>query len=190
MNALVQGAQLVVVSGCSGSGKSTLLAALAVQGEAVAPEPGRRIVQQELAAGGDALPWRNAQRFIDKCALLADANFDRHAAQPRRTFFDRSLVDVAAAVARSGLQAPAVLTVAMATKRYAPFVVMSAPSQALFATDAERRHDFGEAVAEDDALVPAYRDRGYDIIDLPQLPVAQRAAFVLATVNARARVAG
>lgn len=187
---MVQGAQLIVLSGCSGSGKSTLLAALAAQGESVAPEPGRRVVQQELASGGDALPWRNAQRFIDRCARLADADFELHAAQPRRTFFDRSLVDVAAAVARSGLQAPAVLTHAMATKCYAPFVFMSAPWQALFATDAERRHGFDEAVAEYDALVPAYRDRGYDIIDLPQLPVAQRAAFVLTNVNARARVAG
>ncbi len=185
----MQGAHLIVVSGCSGSGKSTLIAALADLGETVAPEPGRRIVQEELAAGGDALPWRNAQRFIDRCALQANADFDQHAAQPRRTFFDRGLVDVAAAVARSGLHAPSILSQAMATKRYAPFVFMSAPWRSLFTTDAERRHDFDEAVAEYDTLVPTYRHHGYDVIDLPQLPVVQRVAFVFVIVDERARVA-
>ena len=189
MSAVVHGAHLFVVSGCSGSGKSTLIAVLAAQGESVAPEPGRRIVKEELAAGGDALPWRNAQRFIDRCALQANADFDQHAALSRRTFFDRSLIDVAAAVGRSGLRAPAVLTQALATKRYATTVFMSAPWKALFATDAERRHDFDEAVTEYDTLVPTYRHHGYDIIDLPQLSVTQRVAFVLATVNARTRVA-
>ncbi|MEO6566059.1 MAG: AAA family ATPase [Casimicrobiaceae bacterium] len=187
MSALVHGAHLFVVSGCSGSGKSTLIAALAAQGASVVLEPGRRIVKEELAAGGDALPWRNAQRFIDRCALQANVDFDQHVAQPQRTFFDRSLIDVAAAVVRSGLRAPAVLTQALATKRYATTVFMSAPWKALFATDAERRHGFDEAVAEYDTLLPTYRHYGYDIVDLPQLSVAQRVAFVLATVTARAR---
>jgi len=187
---LVHGAHLFVVSGCSGSGKSTLIAALAAHGESVAPEPGRRIVQEELAAGGDALPWRNAQRFIDRCALQANVDYEQHAAQPRRTFFDRSLIDVAAAVGRSGLRAPAILTHALTTKRYATTVFMSAPWKALFATDALRRHDFDEAVTEYDTLVPTYHHLGYDIVDLPQLSVAQRVAFVLATVTARARLAG
>ncbi len=49
--------KLVVISGCSGGGKSTLLAELARRGHAVVEEPGRRIVAQELARGGPALPW-------------------------------------------------------------------------------------------------------------------------------------
>ena len=179
------GDRLYVVSGCSGSGKSTLIAALARHGEAVVVEPGRAIVKAQLAAGEDGLPWANTQRFIDLCAARALADFDRRARLKRRAFFDRGLIDVAAAVERSGLLAPAGLLPALQSMRYAPLVFMSAPWEALFAPDAQRRHGFKEALAEYESLVPSYRRHGYDIAFIPPLPVAQRVEFVLAAVAAR-----
>jgi predicted ATPase len=49
--------RFILLSGCSGGGKSTLLAELAQRGFATIEEPGRRVVREELASGGDALPW-------------------------------------------------------------------------------------------------------------------------------------
>src|SRR6516165_9149624 len=49
--------RFVVISGCSSGGKSTLLAELGRRGHATVEEPGRRIVRQELAGDGSALPW-------------------------------------------------------------------------------------------------------------------------------------
>ena len=186
------GDRLYVVSGCSGSGKSTLIAALARHGEAVVVEPGRAIVKAQLAAGEDGLPWANPQRFIDLCAARATADFDRRVRVMRRTFFDRSFIDVASAVERSGLAAPGALTQALESKRYAPLVFISAPWEALFAPDAQRRHGFSAALTEYEALVPSYRRHGYDIVFIPPLPVEQRVALVLAFVLAsvKARQAG
>ncbi len=178
------GDRLYVVSGCSGSGKSTLIAALAQHGEAVAVEPGRAIVKAQLATGEDGLPWANPQRFIDLCAAHAIADFDRRVRGKRRTFFDRSFIDVASAVERSGLVMPGRLRRALKSKRYAPLVFISAPWEALFAPDAQRRHGFGEALAEYEALVPTYQRHGYAIVFIPPLPVMERVAFVLATVTA------
>jgi len=48
---------------------------------------------------------------------------------------------------------------------------MSAPWEALFEPDAERRHGFREAVAEYEVLMPTYRRYGYDIVVIPQAPV-------------------
>jgi predicted ATPase len=187
---LVVGRELFVVSGCSGSGKSTLIAALAERGEAVATEPGRQIVKDELARGGDGLPWANKQRFIDLCAERTIRDFDAHARTGRRTFFDRSFIDVASAVAQTGLIVPAGLEAALRSKRYAPFVLMSAPWEALFATDEERRHTFADSVDEYERLVPAYRTHGYEIVPLPQVGVLERVAFVLETISARRTAAG
>jgi predicted ATPase len=53
----------VVISGCSGGGKSTLLSELARRGYPVVEEPGRRIVQDELAGNGAALPWVDPVAF-------------------------------------------------------------------------------------------------------------------------------
>ena len=49
--------RFVVISGCSSGGKSTLIAELGKRGHAAVEEPGRRIVKEELASGGSALPW-------------------------------------------------------------------------------------------------------------------------------------
>jgi predicted ATPase len=184
------GRELYVISGCSGSGKSTLIAALAERGEAVAREPGRQIVNDELARGGDGLPWANKQRFIDLCADQTIRDFDTHARTGRRTFFDRSFIDVASAVALTGLIAPAGLASALRSKRYAPFVFMSAPWEALFANDEERRHTFADSVAEYERLVPAYGSHGYEIVLLPQVDVPARVAFVLESISVRGTAAG
>ena len=177
------GDRLFVVSGCSGSGKSTLIEALERHGEAVAAEPGRRIVKEQLEQGGDGLPWANTQRFIDLCAERAIQDFDRHAPLNRRTFFDRGFIDVASAVELTGLVAPGPLKTALTTRRYAPRVFISPPWKDLFGQDAERRHTFGDAVAEYEVLVPTYRRHGYEIVFIPQASVPERVSFVLSMAS-------
>jgi predicted ATPase len=71
----------VVISGCSSGGKSTLLAELGRRGHATVEEPGRRIVKQELAGEGSALPWVNGAAFARRAIELAVA--DRRAAADR-----------------------------------------------------------------------------------------------------------
>jgi len=63
--------RFVVLSGCSGGGKSTLLAELARRGNSVVEEPGRRIVREEMARGGTALPWVDAETFIRRAIEMA-----------------------------------------------------------------------------------------------------------------------
>jgi predicted ATPase len=54
----------------------------------------------------------------------------------------------------------------------------------LFASDAERRHDFASAIAEYDRLAAAYPALGYDVILLPKVSVAERVVFILERVGA------
>lgn len=54
----------------------------------------------------------------------------------------------------------------------------------MFATDAERRHDFAPAVAEYDLLAAAYPALGYDVILLPKVSVTERIVFILERVGA------
>jgi hypothetical protein len=55
--------RFVVISGCSSSGKSTLIGELGNRGYGVVDEPGRRIVKEELASVGSALPWVDGIAF-------------------------------------------------------------------------------------------------------------------------------
>lgn len=90
----------MVISGCSGGGKSTLLAELARRGHVTVEEPGRRIVNQGLLGDGSALPWVNPVAFARRAVALALADRAAHSAESGWVFFDRGLIDAAAALER------------------------------------------------------------------------------------------
>jgi predicted ATPase len=169
--------RFIVLSGCSGGGKSTLLEALRQHGHGVVEEPGRRIVQQELATGGSALPWQDIAAFARRAINMALA--DRQAMQdhPGLVFFDRGLIDAASALeAHSG---EPLLTSLAAEHRYNRLVFLTPPWPEIYAGDLERRHDFDAAVAEYQRLESLYPALGYEAIILPKVTVAERADFVL-----------
>lgn len=90
--------RFVVLSGCSGGGKSTLLDELCRRGHPTFDEPGRRIVQEETAKGGTALPWVDLEAFARRAIEVA-LN-DREEARDRTGwfFFDRGVVDAVTAL--------------------------------------------------------------------------------------------
>jgi predicted ATPase len=92
--------RFVVISGCSPGGKSTLIAELGRRGHAVVEEPGRRIMKEELASGGPALPW--VDRIASARSAITIALADQAAAYSLDgwVFFDRGLIDAAAALQR------------------------------------------------------------------------------------------
>lgn len=171
----------VVISGCSGGGKSTLLTALAGLGYTVVQEPGRRIVADQLEGGGSALPWVDLAAFARRAVELALGDRERMRAEAGWVFFDRGLIDAASAL-DLGAGGNALGTLG-AVHRYHPTVFMTPPWEEIFASDAERRHGFEEAVAEYERLCAAYPQLGYRIIELPRVGVDERAAFVLETLE-------
>jgi predicted ATPase len=168
----------VVLSGCSGGGKSTLLAEIQRRGHAVVEEPGRRIVKEELQGDGKALPWRDAVAFARRAVAMSLADLDGAQAQPGLVFFDRGLVDAACALEH--LTGEPASTVHGGRLRYHPMVFLAPPWPEIFVADPERRHGFDEALAEYERLERAYPALGYEVVILPKVGVAERAAFVLA----------
>jgi len=170
----------VVISGCSGGGKSTLLAELEARGYAVVEEPGRRIVKEELAADGPALPWVDGAAFAGRAMAVALA--DRVAARRLSgwVFFDRGLIDAAAALQH--LTREPALDGIGPLHRYHRRVFFTPPWPEIYATDADRHHDLDAAIAEYDRLLSAYPSLGYEVIVLPKVGVSERADFILHTL--------
>ncbi len=173
--------RFVVISGCSGGGKSSLLDELARRGYPVVAEPGRRIVREELAGGGVALPWLDVAAFARRAVemALADRAAARAATPPAGgwVFFDRGLIDAAVALQHATGE-PAVERLGRA-RRYHRRVFLAPPWPAIFTGDPERRHVLAEAVAEFERLEAAYRALDYEVVMLPKETVAARAGFVL-----------
>lgn len=173
--------RFILISGCSGGGKSTLLDALRAVGHAVVPEPGRRVVAEQLATGGTALPWIDLAAFARRAVAVSRADLVAAEALSGPVFFDRGLIDAAVALEHA-IGVPIMETLGTA-KRYDGRVFLAPPWPELFAGDAERRHGFADAVAEFERLEDALARLGYDVCTLPKAPVDVRMAFVLNTLN-------
>jgi predicted ATPase len=167
----------VVLSGCSGGGKSALLAELGSRGFATVPEPGRRIVDRALAGLGGPLPWVDLAAFARKAIDMSRADRRAAAATDTWLFFDRGLIDAAAALAFA-TKAPLAPMVG-GDPRFHRQVFVTPPWRDLFVQDDVRRHGWPSAIAEYDRLCAAYAELGYAVTVLPKTGIAARADFLL-----------
>ena len=175
---------LVVLSGCSGGGKSTLISEMADRGYPVKTEVGRQIVREQIQIGGDGLPWINVTKFMDLGISRAMWQFNTAEPKSRPVFFDRSLIDFLAFFQREGAPIPQDLLKAANIYRYARRVFMVPPWENIFCSEPERPKDFAEAVQEFQALEITYRKLGYELIEIPRMPVSDRADFLEASLTA------
>jgi len=173
----------VVLSGCSGGGKSTLLAELARRGFAVFEEPGRRIVKEQLASGGGALPWTDPRAFIELALRYSVENWERANEIGGLCFFDRGIVDAANYFLRFDIPMPAQFAEAIERCRYHKTVFVMPPWKEIFATDPERRHSFEEAAAEYESLLAAYARFGYETATVPKASLETRLDCILGAIR-------
>jgi predicted ATPase len=178
------GDRFVVLSGCSGGGKSTLLTELRKRGYATVEEPGRRIVREELARDGTSLPWINLAAFARRAIEVSLADRAEMTHQLGWIFFDRGLVDAAAALEH--VTAEPILEPLGLANRYHTTAFFTPPWPEIFLSDPERKDGLDEAIAEYKRLERAYFKLGYRVIVLPKASVEARADTVLAELKRRA----
>ncbi len=179
--------RFVVISGGSGGGKSTLLAEMAARGFRTFAEPGRQIVKEQAAIGGDALPYVNDLAFGELCVSRTMNRMIEAADANDYVFFDRGLIDPIAYFDRAGRDVPAHWTRAAEQFRFNAKVFLVPPWPEIFANDAERKHSLDEALAQYKTLLLTYERFGYAPVIVPKAPVAERAYFILSSLPARLR---
>jgi predicted ATPase len=177
--------RLYVLTGGPGSGKTTLIEALGRAGVATSPEVGRAVIREQLAAGGDALPWADQHAFADLMVVRDVAAQREVLASGVVTVLDRGVPDVAGFLRVSGLPVPPHIDAAARTCRYNTRVFIAPFWPEIFTADAERKQSPDVAEATFAVMVETYRDYGYDLVELPRAPVADRVAFVLDRIGLR-----
>jgi predicted ATPase len=172
-----------VLTGGPSSGKSALVDALERAGYARSVEAGRGIIQDQMLIRGRALPWDDRTLFAE--LMLSWEMRSYHMAQPSTgpVFFDRGVPDVLGYLRLIGHPIPSHMQKAAAIFRYNANVFVAPPWRDIFHQDRERKQDFDEAVRTYDALVVTYTEYGYNLIELPRVPVAERLRFVLQTIS-------
>jgi predicted ATPase len=170
---------LIVITGGPGSGKTSLIAALGAAGFDTTVEAGRGVIQDQVAIGGDALPWRDPAAFAE--LMLAWEMRSYHMARERSgpVFFDRGVPDVLGYLRLMRLPVPAHIERAAGVFRYSARVFIAPPWRAIFRQDAERRQDFPEAERTHAAMAETYTELGYELVTLPCVSVPERVSFII-----------
>jgi len=177
--------RLFVITGGPGSGKSTLLEALDQAGYRRSREAGRGIIQDQVAIGGQAVPWLDPRLFAELMLSWDMRSYHMAEKSTGMVFFDRGVVDVVGYLRLMNLAIPSHMENAAEMFRYNPQVFIAPPWEAIYIEDRERKQDFPEAVRTYEAIKATYLEKGYQLLELPLVPVALRMRFVLDSLRIR-----
>jgi predicted ATPase len=167
-----------VISGGPGSGKTTLLDALEKAGYKRSIEAGRAVIQQQLSTGGNALPWGDRVQFAEMMLEWEVRSYLEALQGTGPTFFDRGVPDVLGYLRLIGETIPEHMSKAAQQYRYNQLAFIAPPWREIFRQDEERRQDFAEAVRTYAAMVATYSEFGYELVEIPKIPVEARVKFV------------
>jgi predicted ATPase len=168
---------LHVLTGGPGSGKSTLVERLRLLGYGTTPEAGRAIIRDQLAIGGTL--HRDPEPFLEAILVWEMRSYGEALDAAGHVFFDRGMPDVAGGWTDLGRPVPPHVAAAVGRCRYARTVFVAPPWREIYVHDEERTQSWETAVRTYDVMVSAYAGAGYDLVELPPVPVEERVAFVL-----------
>jgi predicted ATPase len=175
--------RLVVISGGPGAGKTTLLLALERRGLRCVEEVARRIIQEQMQADGDALPWGDQERY---CRMMLERSVDSYcenALGAGVSFFDRGIPDTLCYARLMVLPLEEEIMGACHRYRYWRRVFLAPPWEEIYETDGERKQSYAEAVITYERMVEAYTDCGYECVEIPRDSVEGRVEFVLSVLQ-------
>lgn len=170
---------LFILTGGPGSGKTTVLEELGRRGYTCVPEVARQIIQEQVSSGGRALPWDDTTAYTHGMLQGSITAYLQYAPTTKPVCFDRGIPDTLAYARLIQLQLPAEQVAAALEYRYHHTVFLFPPWREIYCTDAERKQSFEEAVNVHRVLQETYTTCGYNCLEVPRLPVRERAAFII-----------
>lgn len=162
-----------VLTGAPGSGKTAVLRMLEVNGHTVVEEAATDVIALDNALGHDE-PWRDPT-FIDRIVTLQCQR--RRAVTPgAAVFYDRSPVCTLALSRYLGFP-PSPLLMA-AVERVAAETVFFVRNQGFMRNTEARRISYADSLVFEQVHEQTYRDLGFDLVDVPAGPLADRVALI------------
>jgi len=168
-----------IVTGGPGSGKTSLLEALRSRGYTCTVEAGRGIIQDQVSIAGRALPWDDRSLFAELMLSWEMRSYRMIQETTGPVFFDRGVPDVLGYLRLTAVPVPDHIKNAAQKFRYNQTVFITPPWREIFQQDRERKQDFDQAIRTYDALAATYKALDYKLVEIPRIPVEQRARFIL-----------
>ena len=174
-----------ILTGAPGAGKTAVLRLLETHGYAVVEEAATDVIALGAALGRDE-PWRDPA-FIDEIITLQRRRQDRvRAAGGGTVFYDRSPVCTLALSRYLRFPASPVLArevdrvMAEGAYETTAFFIRN---QGYVQPTAARRISYEDSLAFEKIHEQAYRDLGFQLVEVPAAPLAARVALIQQTVD-------
>ncbi|MBC8265687.1 MAG: ATP-binding protein [Flavobacteriales bacterium] len=168
----------IVITGAPGTGKTAIIDCLKKLGYSCSKEISREIIAEQLASGGDILPWKNLQAFSERVAALRKVQFD-NAPNNKIHFFDRGIVDVIAYMRIDNLEIDNYLIKKCKEMKYSKSVFYTPIWEEIYIKDKERKEDIFQAKLIEKELITAYKEFDYNLIEIPKSNIKERVKFIL-----------
>ena len=172
----------VVLSGGPGAGKTTLLLELSRRGYVTVSESAREVIAERLARG--EAPRPDPETFAREILRRDMAKYKVWSDDSSPVFFDRSAVEALGMLKEATNLPEEDLNAQLEALKYSGTVFVLPPWSDIYRTDAERDHSFDHAERVHCEVVRWYRTCGYEVHEVPRLPVEQRADHVLQALSA------
>lgn len=179
----IQNANFFVISGGPGAGKTTVLRELEKLAYPHAPEVARQIIQEQVQAGGVALPWKDREAYTRLMLQRSIESYLEHTPCLQPVFSDQGIPDTLCYARLIGLKEEKTIRAACEHYRYAPIVFLAPPWKEIYAFDSERKQDFAEAKRTFDLMTAVYMECGYTVVELPRSTPSERALFILESLE-------
>nr|WP_231958184.1 AAA family ATPase [Novosphingobium resinovorum] len=156
-----------------------MIQALSSQGFRHMPEAGRAIIRDQAEIGGGALPWADREAFAALMLNWEMRSYNEALGSRDPVIFDRGIPDVIGYLQLSGLPVPEPFWCAVKQRRYATKVFITPPWPEIFEQDEERKQTLDEAVATYHTMIDVYSGLGYNLVEIPRVPVVERTHFII-----------
>lgn len=166
-----------VLTGGPCTGKTTLINELKERGYSVLPESARIVIATQVGLGKTMDEILANPLALQHSIIAHQLELQSEAPKDNVLFLDRAIPDNIAYYRRFGLELDDVSANATRSSRYKKVFLLDMID---FILDAERYETPEEAKRLHEGIRRAYEELGYEIVEVPVLPVPERAEFILA----------
>ncbi|MFA0046145.1 AAA family ATPase [Vibrio sp. 10N.261.51.F11] len=165
----------IIVTGGPGAGKTTLINALGDMGYPIFAESSRQLIEQQSQLENGILPWLDLPGFAHLCLTVMSEQKEQ-ANQHQIAFLDRAIPDICGYLAQANLDID--VTYREASQGYHSQALFCRPEASIYVQDEVRPYPFEEALEIHHALERVYQELGYEVVEVPFMPVEERLQFV------------
>lgn len=171
-----------ILTGAMGAGKTSAINKIKEKGIHCIDEPARIILKEQRDKAGDGVPEKNPELFNKLMLERMISEYKNNLDWNEVVVFDRGIPDIIAYA--DLLQTKKEMSeIAAEEFRYNKHVFMFNGYEEIYTNDDERKVDFQTANNFGISIRKIYKDLNYIIIDVPLLPIDERAGFIISTIN-------